>query len=54
MMLYNNLPLLHVFHLVVDQGSFQGVAQHLDLPRSSVSKKMALPLMWWKLSKSAF
>lgn len=39
-MLYNNLPLLHVFHLVVDQGSFQGAAQHLGLPRSSVSKKI--------------
>lgn len=39
-MLYHNLPLLHVFHLVVTQGSFQGAAHHLNLPRSSVSKKI--------------
>ena len=39
-MLYHNLPLLHVFHLVVNQGSFQGAARHLNLPRSSVSKKI--------------
>jgi len=39
-MLYQNLPLLHIFHLVVERGSFQGAAQHLNLPRSSVSKKV--------------
>lgn len=39
-MLYHNLPLLHIFHLVVEQGSFQGAARHLNLPRSSVSKKI--------------
>lgn len=39
-MLYHNLPLLHIFHLVVDKGSFQGAAQQLNLPRSSVSKKI--------------
>lgn len=39
-MLYQNLPLLHIFHLVVDRGSFQGAAQYLSLPRSSVSKKI--------------
>lgn len=37
---YLNLPLLHIFHLVVEQGSFQGAAQQLNLPRSSISKKV--------------
>lgn len=39
-MSYLNLPLLHVFHLVVERGSFQAAAAELNLPRSSVSKKV--------------
>ncbi|GAA0357302.1 LysR family transcriptional regulator [Bowmanella denitrificans] len=39
-MSYLNLPLLHVFHLVAARGSFQAAATELDLPRSSVSKKI--------------
>jgi len=39
-MLYHNVPLLHVFHAVVACGSFQGAAEQLKLPRSSVSKKV--------------
>ncbi|GAA3909826.1 LysR family transcriptional regulator [Litoribacillus peritrichatus] len=39
-MSYLNLPLLHVFHLVVERGSFQAAANELNLPRSSVSKKI--------------
>lgn len=39
-MSYLNLPLLHVFHLVAERGSFQAAANELDLPRSSVSKKI--------------
>ncbi|MGR7920662.1 LysR family transcriptional regulator [Zobellella denitrificans] len=40
MMSYLNLPLLHVFHLVAERGSFQAAASELGLPRSSVSKKI--------------
>ncbi|NAW87095.1 LysR family transcriptional regulator [Photobacterium halotolerans] len=39
-MSYLNLPLLHVFHLVAERGSFQAAATELHLPRSSVSKKI--------------
>lgn len=39
-MSYLNLPLLHVFHLVAERGSFQAAASELGLPRSSVSKKI--------------
>ncbi|MBT1065884.1 LysR family transcriptional regulator [Bowmanella sp. Y26] len=39
-MSYLNLPLLHVFHLVAEHGSFQAAANELNLPRSSVSKKI--------------
>lgn len=39
-MQYQNLPLLHIFHRVVALGSFQAAAQQLNLPRSSVSKKI--------------
>ncbi|WP_445397920.1 LysR family transcriptional regulator [Zobellella sp. An-6] len=39
-MAYLNLPLLHVFHLVAERGSFQAAAGELGLPRSSVSKKI--------------
>ncbi|GLQ29973.1 LysR family transcriptional regulator [Litoribrevibacter albus] len=39
-MSYLNLPLLHVFHLVAERGSFQAAANELKLPRSSVSKKI--------------
>lgn len=39
-MAYLNLPLLHVFHLVAERGSFQAAASELGLPRSSVSKKI--------------
>ncbi|KDM93117.1 LysR family transcriptional regulator [Photobacterium galatheae] len=39
-MSYMNLPLLHVFHRVVEHGSFQAAANELNLPRSSVSKKV--------------
>ncbi|WP_341501255.1 LysR family transcriptional regulator [Gallaecimonas sp. GXIMD4217] len=37
---FNHLPLLHVFRLVAERGSFQGAATALELPRSSVSKKV--------------
>ncbi|GAB6259951.1 LysR family transcriptional regulator [Photobacterium sp. R1] len=37
---YLNLPLLHVFHRVAERGSFQAAANELNLPRSSVSKKI--------------
>ncbi|QUJ66648.1 LysR family transcriptional regulator [Photobacterium sp. GJ3] len=37
---YLNLPLLHVFHRVAECGSFQAAANTLNLPRSSVSKKI--------------
>lgn len=39
--LYAHLPHLYVFLMVVEQGSFQGAARQLDLPRSSVSKRVA-------------
>ncbi len=39
-MIYQNLPLLHVFHQVAERGSFQAAANELGLPRSSVSKKI--------------
>ncbi|WP_430460239.1 LysR substrate-binding domain-containing protein [Thalassolituus sp. LLYu03] len=39
-MSYQTLPLLHVFHQVAAHGSFQGAANELSLPRSSVSKKI--------------
>ncbi|MCX4029257.1 LysR family transcriptional regulator [Endozoicomonas sp. SM1973] len=39
-MSYLNLPLLHIFHLVAERGSFQAVANELSLPRSSISKKI--------------
>lgn len=39
-MSYLNLPLLHVFHLMAERGSFQATAAELNLSRSSVSKKV--------------
>ncbi|WP_444912871.1 LysR substrate-binding domain-containing protein [Microbulbifer sp. PAAF003] len=39
--LHQYLGHLYVFRLVIEQGSFQGAANQLGLPRSSVSKKLA-------------
>ncbi|MBT1443315.1 LysR family transcriptional regulator [Shewanella sp. JM162201] len=39
--LHQQLPLIYVFRLVAELGSFQAAAQRLSLPRSSVSKKIA-------------
>lgn len=39
--LYAHLPHLYVFNTVVECGSFQAAANRLDLPRSSVSKRVA-------------
>jgi len=38
---YHLLPQIYVFRRVVEHGSFQGAANELGLPRSSVSKKVA-------------
>ena len=39
-MLHNHLPLLVVFQKVIARGSFQATAEELNLPRSSISKKV--------------
>ncbi len=39
--LYAHLPHLYLFITVVECGSFQAAARRLDLPRSSVSKRIA-------------
>lgn len=38
--LHSQLPQLYVFRLVAELGSFQAAATQLDLPRSSISKKV--------------
>ncbi|SHO54764.1 LysR family transcriptional regulator [Vibrio quintilis] len=38
--LYQSLPLIQIFLTVVEKGSFQAAASYLNLPRSSVSKKI--------------
>lgn len=40
-LLHQQLPLIYVFRLVAELGSFQAAAHRLALPRSSVSKKIA-------------
>lgn len=39
--LHQYLPQLYVFKRVVELGSFQAAANELDLPRSSISKKVS-------------
>lgn len=39
--LHQYLPQLYVFRRVVELGSFQAAAQELELPRSSISKKIS-------------
>ncbi|MEJ2766236.1 LysR family transcriptional regulator [Photobacterium sp. MCCC 1A19761] len=44
--MYQYLPLIHIFRVVIEQGSFQGAANVLELPRSSVSKKVQQLEAW--------
>lgn len=39
-LIYSHLPLLQIFLMVAEKGSFQSAANELGLPRSSVSKKI--------------